>query len=209
MESPPTDRPRSRFAVEIDDLTVERLRRRDARAQEIVYRAFSAPVFDLAYRFTACRATADDVMQDVFITVFDKIRSFRGEGRLGAWIRQIAVRESLQALRRRRRWAPLEGRDELSTQTTGTLELEQALMHLPDRSRAVLWLYHVEGYTHKEIAAATGQTASFSKSQVARAHARLREIYGVDNASSRSRDASSAPPPDPTAGHPATQPCIQ
>ena len=47
---------------------------------------------------------------------------------------------------------------------------------MPDTARAVLWLYHVEGYTHVEIAAQFGRSVSFSKSQLARATRRLREL---------------------------------
>jgi RNA polymerase sigma-70 factor (ECF subfamily) len=54
--------------------------------------------------------------------------------------------------------------------------LDQALNRLPDTARAVLWLYHVEGYTHVEIAGQFGRSVSFSKSQLARATRRLREL---------------------------------
>ncbi|HUO94601.1 MAG TPA: sigma factor-like helix-turn-helix DNA-binding protein, partial [Steroidobacteraceae bacterium] len=54
------------------------------------------------------------------------------------------------------------------------LDLERALERLPPSARLVVWLHDVEGYTHEEIAAATARTPSYSKSQLARAHARLR-----------------------------------
>ncbi len=56
------------------------------------------------------------------------------------------------------------------------VDLETALAQLPATARAVIWLHDVEGYSHDEIAAMAGRTASFSKSQLARAHARLREM---------------------------------
>jgi RNA polymerase sigma-70 factor (ECF subfamily) len=52
--------------------------------------------------------------------------------------------------------------------------LEEALGRLSERSRAVVWLHDVEGYTHEDIADMMGMTVSFSKSQLARAHARLK-----------------------------------
>jgi RNA polymerase sigma-70 factor (ECF subfamily) len=55
-------------------------------------------------------------------------------------------------------------------------ELERALMRLPALSRVVVWLHDVEGYTHIEIGLALGRTPSFSKSQLSRAHARLRDL---------------------------------
>jgi RNA polymerase sigma-70 factor (ECF subfamily) len=58
---------------------------------------------------------------------------------------------------------------------TGPIDLEVALNRLSPVTRAVLWLHDVEGYTHEEIAEMMGKTASFSKSQLSRAHKRLRD----------------------------------
>ena len=60
------------------------------------------------------------------------------------------------------------------------MDLEAALERLPETSRAVVWLHDVEGYTHEEIAKMMGKTPSFSKSQLARAHARLRRWLGEE-----------------------------
>ncbi|MGH8206528.1 MAG: RNA polymerase sigma factor, partial [Steroidobacteraceae bacterium] len=57
------------------------------------------------------------------------------------------------------------------------LDMERALASLSPTARAVVWLFEVEGYSHQEIARAFGRTASFSKSQLARAHRRLREWF--------------------------------
>ena len=61
-----------------------------------------------------------------------------------------------------------------------SLDLERALAQLGDTARAVVWLHDVEGYTHAEIGALLGGTASLSKSQLVRAHARLRELLEPD-----------------------------
>jgi RNA polymerase sigma-70 factor (ECF subfamily) len=60
------------------------------------------------------------------------------------------------------------------------MDLEAALERLSETSRAVVWLHDVEGYTHEEIAEMMGKTPSFSKSQLARAHARLRRWLGEE-----------------------------
>ena len=60
------------------------------------------------------------------------------------------------------------------------MDLERALARLPDVSRVVVMLYHVEGYSHAEIAQLMGMSVSFSKSQLSRAHARLRDWLGPD-----------------------------
>ena len=58
------------------------------------------------------------------------------------------------------------------------IDLERAFEQLTDTSRAVVWLHDVEGYTHEEIGELMGKSVSFSKSQLARAHARLRRMLG-------------------------------
>ena len=60
------------------------------------------------------------------------------------------------------------------------MDLETAMSRLSDTARAVVWLHDVEGYTHEEIANQMGRTVSFSKSQLARAHARLRTWLGEE-----------------------------
>ena len=60
------------------------------------------------------------------------------------------------------------------------LDLEAAVTRLPETSRAVVWLHDVEGYTHEDIAELMGKSVSFSKSQLARAHLRLRGWLGEE-----------------------------
>ena len=62
------------------------------------------------------------------------------------------------------------------------IALESALVKLSSTARTVVWLHDVEGYTHKEIAGFMGRTTSFSKSQLARAHERLRGYLEDDPA---------------------------
>ena len=62
-------------------------------------------------------------------------------------------------------------------QSLAPVELEAALDRLSPVARSVLWLHEVEGYTHQEIGEMMGKTASFSKSQLSRAHQRLRELF--------------------------------
>jgi RNA polymerase sigma-70 factor (ECF subfamily) len=93
------------------------------------------------------------------------------------------VNESLMHLRRRGRFDHTSiDENELADATPAPWRhadaqtLERALADLPDTARAVLWLYHVEGYTHVEIADQFGRSVSFSKSQLARGTRRLREL---------------------------------
>ena len=161
---------------------VERLKRGDTDAGEWVYRAFSRKVFTIARRMLGDTGLAEDATQDTFVDVLCKAGSLKRNDALGPWVRRIAVNHCLMRLRspwfRRRETARPD--DELAVSSERGLEvatdLERALDHLPAKTRAVIWLHDVEGYTHKEIGRLFGRTASYSKSQLARGYGRLREL---------------------------------
>lgn len=153
-------------------------------ALEAFYRAAVRPAYAVARRIVR-GAAVDDVVQDAFIDAFRGLPGYDGRAPLGMWFRSIVVRRCLMHLRspwqRSRDWIEgwLESADAGREASTGTaIDLERALAGLPPTTRAVVWLYDVEGYSHDEIAAAMGRTVSFSKSQLARGHARLRERLG-------------------------------
>jgi RNA polymerase sigma factor (sigma-70 family) len=166
------------------DSVVARARQGDETALEALYRAFEFPVYNLARRICRTTEDAEDVLQETFFEVCRSIRSYRDEGSLWGWIRTIAASKALMRLRRNK----YRETDELHEEVVGRrkddthlrMDLEAALERLPEVSRAVVWLHDVEGYTHDEIAGMMGKTPSFSKSQLARAHARLRRWLGEE-----------------------------
>jgi len=158
---------------------VRRVRSGDLAALEQLYRAYEAGVYTLARRLTRTAEDAEDVLQETFLEVCRSLGSWRGEGSLWGWIRTIAASKALMRYRREK----VREADELDETAMGgvqdpdvplSLDLESALGRLAERTRAVVWLHDVEGYTHEEIAELMGMTTSFSKSQLARAHQKLR-----------------------------------
>ena len=90
----------SKFAdITIDAAIVKRAARGDTKAHEILYRAYSAPVYSVALRFTRIPAQAEDLTQETFIEVIRSIGRFRGEAPVGMWIRRIAISKALMFLR--------------------------------------------------------------------------------------------------------------
>lgn len=163
----------------LEDETLSAARAGDTRACEAIYRQFERPVYTLALRLCGQRAEALDVLQDSFIHAFERLEQFRGDGPFWPWLKQVVVSQALQRLRRDKRfrlWQRSEPEEEPAEPGPDGMDrdLAAALAELPETSRAVVWLYDVEGYTHAEIARMMGRSLSFSKSQLARAHARLR-----------------------------------
>jgi RNA polymerase sigma-70 factor (ECF subfamily) len=194
----------SKFAdIKIDPGIVKRAARGDARAHEIIYRAFATPVYSICLRFTKVPAHAEDLVQETFIEIMRSIGSFRGEAALGSWIRRIAVTKALMFLRSAwtkrgqalaEDWHDITEGDALShgisRHPDDALDLDAALSSLPDVARAVVWMHDVEGFTHKEIAGLMGKTESFSKSQLSRAYQRLRPMLEVEQTGAQPEGAA-------------------
>ena len=183
--------------IRIDPAIVRRASGGDAKAHEILYRAFSAPVYSIGLRFTRVPAQAEDLLQETFIEVMRSIGNFRGEAPIGSWIRRIAVSKALMHLRSawHARGQSLDDDWDDTTPASGegygvsarpddALDLDAALAELHPVSRAVVWLHDVEGFTHKEIAGLMGKTESFSKSQLSRAYQRMRPMLEAESARS-------------------------
>lgn len=175
--------PHNSFQHPIDGKTVSALQRGELAAFEHVYRVFERAAYNLALRLTGRTDLAQDALQDAMLKAFERAGQFRGDAPFGAWLRRLVINEALARLRREHRldWHPFEDEraDEAGIAPVALADsavLEHALSRLPDTARAVLWLYHVEGFTHVEIAAQFGRSESFSKSQLARATQRLREL---------------------------------
>ena len=167
----------------VDSTIVADARRGDRAAHGRLYEAFAPMVYTLARRMLVSPALAEDVLQETFVEVLRKLHTFRGESGVGFWVRRIAVNKCLMYLRSgwHSRRVDTEAIELLcppaqTPQAEHQVALERALAALSDTSRTVVWLHDVEGYTHKEIGAMMGRTTSFSKSQLARAHKRLRAL---------------------------------
>jgi len=174
----------SSFCLDVPDTVIARARRGDLRAFEQIYRLFERPAWTLALRLCGHADDAREIVHDAMLRLFERIDQFRGDAPFWGWVRQIVLNEALMRMRRERGRAceELDEDDQASSdatspwQWTQARQLESALEKLPATTRGVIWLYHVEGYTHQEIAEMTGKSISFSKSQLARGTARLREM---------------------------------
>lgn len=179
------------ISLAVPDILVARARSGDLEALEALYRAFETPVYNLALRMLRAPEDAEDVLQETFLEVVRSIKQYRGEGHLWGWIKRIAASKVLMRIRRNQ----VRATEPLDEESTGghvpvgavgavpaRIDLERAFEQLSETSRAVVWLHDVEGYTHEEIAEQMGKTVSFSKSQLARAHARLRRMLDQEGA---------------------------
>lgn len=154
----------------------------DARAFEAVYRAHLPRVHSLVRRMTAGR-DADELTQDVFVRLWQKIGSFRGDSSFSTWLHRLAVNVVIERFRsdQSRRQRLRDGEDifemlpaPAQTRDIG-MDFEAALEKLPDGAREIFVLHDVEGYKHHEIATLLEISPGTSKAQLHRARMMLRK----------------------------------
>lgn len=160
----------------------------DRRAFERLYRSHLNHVFSICVRMCGSRARAEELAQDVFVRVWEKLPLFRGESAFSTWLHRLAVNVVLNERkvegRERSRSAPDAGDDEGEREMYGAsappahadrMDLEAAIATLPPGARKVFVLHDVEGFKHEEIAEMLGVTSGGSKAQLHRARLLLRE----------------------------------
>ena len=162
----------SHFNQTIDDLTKQAVIKGKQLGCRKVYDAFSKPVYNLAFKILQNRDDAFDVMQNSFITAFQKAAQWSGQVAFGFWLRKIVINQCLDLIKKNHQLLTLE--TEHITRKSDHINYDQQhdanllLSQLPPLSRSVLWLYEVEGLTHQEIADLYQMSISFSKSQLSR-----------------------------------------
>jgi RNA polymerase sigma-70 factor (ECF subfamily) len=157
----------------------------DARAFEALYRTHLPRIHSLVRRMTAGR-DADELTQDVFVRLWQKLGTFRGDSSFTTWLHRLAVNVVIERFRtdQVRRGRMHDGEDifELLPGPAQTRDLgmdfESALEKLPDGAREIFVLHDVEGYKHHEIATLLEISAGTSKAQLHRARMMLRKHLG-------------------------------
>lgn len=152
--------------------------RQERPAQRQLYERFASKLFATTMRYMKNRSDAEDVLQDSFIKIYQKIDSFRFDCPLEAWLRKIVVNTALKQLQSQPNYMQHTDNQLISDEieqdefTLSGFEFEQLMeivQSLPDGCRTIFNLYVIEGYQHNEIAAMLGVTEGTSKSQYSRA----------------------------------------
>ena len=157
----------------------------DVRAFEAVYRTHLPRVHSLVRRMTAGR-DADELTQDVFVRLWQKLSTFRGDSSFTTWLHRLAVNVVIERFRSdQARRARMHDGEEIFEMLAGPaltrdigMDFEAALEKLPDGAREIFVLHDVEGYKHHEIATLLDISPGTSKAQLHRARMMLRKHLG-------------------------------
>lgn len=158
-------------------------------AFELIYQRYHRRTYSLTLRMTNSQTEAEDLTQEVFIQLFRKIGSFRGDSAFSTWLHRLTVNQVLMHFRRRSVKNEKTSDDgEMPEQTVhGTsnpnkmpvidrIALKKAIGELPNGYRNVFVLHDIEGFEHEEVARLLGISIGTSKSQLHKARLKLRGL---------------------------------
>lgn len=161
----------------------------DMLAFEEIYQRHHRRVYSICLRMLQNASEAEDLTQDVFIQLYRKIGSFRGDSAFTTWLHRMTVNQVLMHFRKRTvKFEKTTEEGETPVQIVNGTEdhrrmpivdkiaLESAIEQLPDGYRNVFVLHDVEGYEHEEVARILGCSVGTSKSQLHKARLKLRKL---------------------------------
>jgi RNA polymerase sigma-70 factor (ECF subfamily) len=184
---PAADVPLDRSAADLDLCRMAEAG--NIAAFELLYERYHRRTYSLCLRMTSSQTEAEDLTQEVFIQLFRKVGSFRGDSAFSTWLHRLTVNQVLMHFRRRSVKNERTSDDgEMPEQTaTGSanpnrmqvvdrIALKNAIAELPNGYRRVFILHDIEGFEHEEVARMMGISVGTSKSQLHKARLKLRGL---------------------------------
>jgi len=146
-------------------------------------------IINIAYRYVGNVEDAKDVLQNVLLKIYQKIKFFRKAAKFSSWVYRITTNTSLDLLRRRKRIYGLKGRYEKDHKDCQIFEqdkeiksksmaIKETIHNLPDRQKKVFILKHYQGLTIREVSNILGCSQSTVKTHLVRAIDNIRKILG-------------------------------
>jgi RNA polymerase sigma-70 factor (ECF subfamily) len=169
---------------EIKDI-IEGCVRGEKRSQDLLYRKFASLLYGICLRYAKNKMEAEDVLQEVYVKIYNNISSYHHDGSFEGWLRRIAVNTSITYYRKNLKHAFQEDIDDVVQHKNDPVqfddleftqeELMNCIGKLPTGYKTVFNLYVIEGFMHKEIADMLNIDVNTSKSQLSRAKSHLQK----------------------------------
>ena len=162
---------------------IEQCQQQHAKAQAELYKIFAPKLYGVCLKYCSNKSIADDLFQDAFITIFNKINQFKHKGSFEGWAKRITINTVLQHFKKQKFHQEIN--DNLITDENEEFEIEdenlnlnyllELIKELPNQYRLVFNLYVLDGYSHAEISEALNISTGTSKSNLSRAKQLLRK----------------------------------
>jgi RNA polymerase sigma-70 factor (ECF subfamily) len=169
---------------------IEGCKKNDRQSQKIIYMHYYSTLLPVCYRYTSNRDEALDLLHDVFLKIFEKIKKYKHTGSFEGWLKRLTVNYAIDRFRKNKNIRPLSTDDEehpiqISEEEpdddsifarVSSSDLVDAIRQLPDGYKMVFCLYYLEEMSHKEIAEKLNINEGTSKSNLFKAKAKLKDI---------------------------------
>jgi RNA polymerase sigma factor (sigma-70 family) len=172
-----------------DEQLLQGCKEKNLNAQKLLYERFAKKMMGVCLRYADSTAEAQDILQDAFIKIFEKMDSYHGTGSLEGWIKKVMVNTALDNFRKNKHERNNIELDvniashnsyEESYDSLSAKDLLKIIQKLPIGYRTVFNLFAIEGYSHKEIGEMLGINESTSKSQYSRAKSHLQKAIQLE-----------------------------
>jgi RNA polymerase sigma-70 factor, ECF subfamily len=179
--------------IQSDALLVRDIKKGDARAMEEIVRRYSNKVYNLAYHLTRDAAAAEEIMQDVFLTVIAKIGTLTNEAYFSTWLYRVTTNAAYGFLRKEKKFSEQTPVEDIDQEIQPNLDwselpddvllseesrevLRRSIDALPEAMRTVVIMKDMEGLKNEEIADALGISVPAVKSRLHRGRLMLRDL---------------------------------
>lgn len=165
------------------DQLIARCKAGERKAHELLYKQFASKMLGVCMRYATDKMEAEDMLQNGFIKLFNKLENYRGEGSFEGWVRRIMVHSAIEYYRKHHKMVQVLDVAEMDNEPSvnpaamdnmGVKDLMNIIQQLSPGYKMVFNLYAIEGYSHKEIGEIMGITEGASKSQLSRARTILK-----------------------------------
>ena len=157
-------------------------------AQLEVYNRYQAAMFNVSVRIVKDTAEAEDVMQESFLTAFNKLETFKGDASFGSWLKRIVVNNSITQYRKSQRYVELpefgledvveessfDGISEDDYASTKAAQVLKGMEEIHANYRQILTLHLIEGYDYEEVCEILKISYANCRTMISRAKESLR-----------------------------------
>ncbi|WP_298349578.1 sigma-70 family RNA polymerase sigma factor [uncultured Dokdonia sp.] len=163
------------------DQLIKNCKKKQPKAQADLYKRYASVLFSVCLKYAPNYAEAEDILQDAFIIIFDKITQYKNKGSFEGWLKRVAINTALQRYRKPGVYSLVNEENikevevEVEEDAIPLDYLLSIIQELPDRYRMVFNLYVMDGYSHREISELLTISQGTSKSNLARARMILKE----------------------------------
>ncbi|WP_394750850.1 RNA polymerase sigma factor [Spongiimicrobium salis] len=158
--------------------------KKNAKAREELYNRYKNTLFSISLKYCASYVEAEDHLHDIFIEIFEKIKTYKGKGSFEGWMKRIAINKAIDRYKKKVNFESLQHHTPYTEEDiaigaeASSLSFDSLMscIHgLSPKYRIIFSLYELDAYSHKEIAAMLSITTGTSKSNLHRAKILLKK----------------------------------